>query len=372
MPGVVGSCRRWSLARRRLSGSAVDAGPALRAVGCWQASAGDPRRIEGESVLFETEGVRVTVHRCGRVPGARDSGGVSASVGGFAVTDRRVIGASGRGKLVDVPCDAATGGPATLTLDAGGVACQIRSRPRAPSCHGELRVEFRQLLTDVQLVAFPARELSFGVDPQKVVRLSGALRSCRKAHRRLDRLGARKIYSGVRRITPPLMCSAPERRRPVSISTYPKSETPPLVAARDLEDARRVDPESAVTSGPAGRTSIGRAATAGAAIPRARLAAADADRLPLESERVICEDHGASRPAEGAGRAGDGRFQDGQLVGCGSSIFLWAPCGRSCTAIVSAGMLLSFRSMCTSLPPASTNPCPAVYGWPVQVGSSPM
>ena len=98
----------------------------------------------------------------------------------------------------------------------------------------------------------------------------------------------------------------------------------------------------------------------------------DADRLPLESERAICEDHGASRPAEGAGRAGDGRFQDGQLVGCGSSIFLWAPCGRSCTAIVSAGMLLSFRSMCTSLPPASTNPCPAVYGWPVQVGSSPM
>ena len=97
-----------------------------------------------------------------------------------------------------------------------------------------------------------------------------------------------------------------------------------------------------------------------------------ADRPPLESERVICEDHGASRPAEGAGRAGDGRFQDGQLVGCGSSIFLWAPCGRSCTAIVSAGMLLSFRSMCTSLPPASTNPCPAVYGWLVQVGSSPM
>lgn len=57
--------------------------------------------IEGESVPFETEGVRVTVHRRGRVPGARDAAGVSASLGGFAVTDRRVIGASGRGKLVE-------------------------------------------------------------------------------------------------------------------------------------------------------------------------------------------------------------------------------------------------------------------------------
>lgn len=76
-------------AARRLSESAVDAGPALQAVRCWQASQAIRDEIEGESVLFETAGVRVTLHRRGRVPGVRDAGGASASLGGFAVTDRR-------------------------------------------------------------------------------------------------------------------------------------------------------------------------------------------------------------------------------------------------------------------------------------------
>jgi hypothetical protein len=137
--------------------------------------------IEGESVLFETEGIRVTVHRRGRVPGARDAGGVSAGLGGFVVTDRRVIGASGRRKLVDVPYDAATGGPANLTLDGGGLHVRFDLDRVHPSCHGELRVEFRQPLTDAQLGAFPAGELSFGVDPQKVVRLFGSLKKLPEA-----------------------------------------------------------------------------------------------------------------------------------------------------------------------------------------------
>lgn len=132
--------------------------------------------IEGESILFETEGIRVTVHRHGPVPCARDASGVSASLGGFAVTDRRVIGASGRGRLVDVPYDSATGGPATLTLDADGLHVRFDLDRVHPSCHGELRVRFRQPLNDAQLAAFPARELSFGVDPQKVVRLFGSLK----------------------------------------------------------------------------------------------------------------------------------------------------------------------------------------------------
>jgi hypothetical protein len=132
--------------------------------------------VAGETVLFETEGVRVTVHRSGRVPGARDAHGVSAGLGGFVVTDRRVIGSSGRGKLVDVPYDAATGGPATLTLDVEGLHVRFDLDRVHPSCHGEMRVEFRQALTEEQLATFPARELSFGVDPQKVVRLFGSLK----------------------------------------------------------------------------------------------------------------------------------------------------------------------------------------------------
>ena len=137
--------------------------------------------IQGELILFEAEGVRVTVHRRGRVPGARDAGGISAGLGGFAVTDRRVIGSRGRGKLVDVPYDAATGGPATLTLDGDGLHVKFDLDRVHPSCHGELRLEFRQPLTGEQLAAFPARELSFGVDPQKVVRLFGSLKKLPEA-----------------------------------------------------------------------------------------------------------------------------------------------------------------------------------------------
>jgi hypothetical protein len=92
-----------------------------------------------------------------------------------------VIGASGRGKLVDVPYEAATGGPATLTLDGDGLHVRFDLDRVHPSCHGELRVNFRQPLTDTQLAAFPASELSFGVDPQKVVRLFGSLKKLPEA-----------------------------------------------------------------------------------------------------------------------------------------------------------------------------------------------
>jgi hypothetical protein len=132
--------------------------------------------IAGERMLFETEGVRVTVHRAGRVPGARDAGGVSASLGAFAVTDRRVVGSSGRAKVVDVPYDAGTGGPATLTLDNKGLHLHFDLDRVHPSCHGSMRIEYKQSLTDQQLAQFPERELSFQVDPQKVVRLFGSLK----------------------------------------------------------------------------------------------------------------------------------------------------------------------------------------------------
>ena len=53
------------------------------------------------------------------------------------------------------------------------------------------------------------------------------------------------------------------------------------------------------------------------------------------------------------------RGQKGQLPGAGASIRRSAPPGSSCTAIVSAGALVSLRSRCTSVPPGSTKPAPA-------------
>ena len=62
-----------------------------------------------------------------------------------------------------------------------------------------------------------------------------------------------------------------------------------------------------------------------------------------------------------AAGAWTGEAQTGQSVGfVGASIFRGCPWGISCTAIVSASAVPLLRSVCSSLPPASTNPCPAV------------
>ena len=59
-------------------------------------------------------------------------------------------------------------------------------------------------------------------------------------------------------------------------------------------------------------------------------------------------------------RVSSGFRQTGQCVGLGSSVFRGAPWGMSCTAIVSALVVPFLRSVCSSLPPPSMNPCPAV------------
>jgi hypothetical protein len=133
--------------------------------------------IAGEAVLYRTEGIRVSVHRSGRVPGDVEKAGVSVGWGSFAVTDRRVIGSRGRGKLADVRYDAADpAGPATFILDPTGLHVLFDLDRVHPSTHGSMRVDFRQPFTEADLARFPVRRLSFPVDPQKVVRLFGSLK----------------------------------------------------------------------------------------------------------------------------------------------------------------------------------------------------
>lgn len=131
--------------------------------------------IAGESVLYQTEGIRVALHRSGRVPGSRVAGGVSVGWGGFAVTDHRVIGSRGRVKWVDVLYDQAADGPAELTLDASGLHVHFDLGRVHPACSGEMRIDFHQEMSDADLARFPTTHLSFNVDPQKVVRLFGSL-----------------------------------------------------------------------------------------------------------------------------------------------------------------------------------------------------
>jgi hypothetical protein len=133
--------------------------------------------IAGETVLFEVEGIRVSLHRSGHVPGASTAAGVNVGFGAFAVTDRRVIGSRGGAKWVDVPYEQPVGGPATFVLDPTGLHVLFDLDRTHPSMRGSMRIDFRQELSEAHLARFPVKELSFPVDPQKVVRLFGSLKN---------------------------------------------------------------------------------------------------------------------------------------------------------------------------------------------------
>jgi hypothetical protein len=132
-------------------------------------------QVAGQAVFFEVEGIPVTIRRNGRVPGSRTKGGVRPGRGAFVVTDWGVVGSGGRVRLVNFPWDMEQGGFATLTLDGEGlhVVFDLDSMHHATS--GELRIDFKAEIPEHDLARFPARQLTFSVDPQKVVRLWGSL-----------------------------------------------------------------------------------------------------------------------------------------------------------------------------------------------------
>ncbi len=132
--------------------------------------------IAGENALFQSEGVRVALHRSGHVPGAVVKGGVNVGWGSFAVTDKRVIGSRGKVKWVDVPYDVGTGGPITLTVDEAGVHLLFDLDHVDASTSGKMTIDYREEIPADVVARFPVRELSFTLDPQKVVRLFGSLK----------------------------------------------------------------------------------------------------------------------------------------------------------------------------------------------------
>jgi hypothetical protein len=131
--------------------------------------------LSGEAIVFQTEGVPVVLHMRGRVPGAYEGRGYRRGLGAFAVSDRRVLGTWGRGRVVDVPFGLhQPDGPAKLTLDETGLQVHWDLDRVHPSCHGQMWLEFRQELTPVQLAGFREHELTFRVEAQNVVRLFGS------------------------------------------------------------------------------------------------------------------------------------------------------------------------------------------------------
>ena len=129
--------------------------------------------IVNERMLYAAEGIRLSLRRNGHVPG-RTANGVRLAVGGFAVTDRRVIANRGGMIVVNVPFDVPANGPATLTLDATGLHVAFDLDRVYEGCRGELRLDFRDEIPPGALATFPVTNRSFPVDPQKVVRLFGS------------------------------------------------------------------------------------------------------------------------------------------------------------------------------------------------------
>lgn len=132
--------------------------------------------VEGETVLFRSEPARSVNSFSGRVPGLRARGSKNWFLAAFAVTDRRVVGIGRRGTMVDVGYDMRADGPATLTLGSDGLRVHWDMDRVHPSCHGKMDLHIPAEVPETALIGFPVKQLSFNVDPQKVVRFTGSMR----------------------------------------------------------------------------------------------------------------------------------------------------------------------------------------------------
>jgi hypothetical protein len=139
-------------------------------------SAALTKAVDGERVLFQSEPARSVRSFSGRVPGLRASGSKTWFLAAFAVTDRRVVGIGRRGTMVDVGYDMQADGPATLTLEPGGLRVDWDMDRVHPSCHGKMELHIPAEVPETTFIGFPVKQLTFNVDPQKVVRFTGSLR----------------------------------------------------------------------------------------------------------------------------------------------------------------------------------------------------
>lgn len=121
-------------------------------------------QIRGEKVLFEDEGIPVTVHRQGTAPGF-EGDGVGMFSGAFAVTYQRLVASLSSTVMAyapysvkgtaDVEALLAEDG-LHITVDAG-----IHSR-----CSAEIRMHFKRAISSQELATFPHAKLAlqFPVD----------------------------------------------------------------------------------------------------------------------------------------------------------------------------------------------------------------
>jgi len=79
-------------------------------------------------------------------------------------------------KTVDVACDGQADGPASRTLERGGLHVVWDMNRVHSACRGTMRLHFKTAMPDMDLAQLPVTKISFAVDPAKVVRFTSSLK----------------------------------------------------------------------------------------------------------------------------------------------------------------------------------------------------
>jgi len=117
--------------------------------------------LDGENILFHTEGVRVRASGSYRVPGRAQLAGVRLHSGAFVITSRRVVASIGTAKVADVPfLPRQPAGAASITLASDGLHLHFDVAHSTPNGSGTSEIFFREGLPAALLAGLPSLELA--------------------------------------------------------------------------------------------------------------------------------------------------------------------------------------------------------------------
>jgi hypothetical protein len=127
--------------------------------------------IAPEKMLFQDEGVAVTVHRHGAAPGFR-GGGIGMFSGAFAITDRRLVASISSTVVAEAPYADGGASGAEAMLDADGLHLNVDASIH-PRCSGEIRMHFKHPFSAEDLARFPQTKIAFRFPVDLVPKMFG-------------------------------------------------------------------------------------------------------------------------------------------------------------------------------------------------------
>ena len=92
--------------------------------------------------------------------------------GAILLGEDRMVATVSSTKVIDIPfASAASSGPAGVRFESEGMHFTLNLAQAAPGGEGEMRMHFRESLSEAVLSKLPAREFAFQVTPEAVVDL---------------------------------------------------------------------------------------------------------------------------------------------------------------------------------------------------------